>query len=357
MVNEEDHLRVQFMFSGFRAPRSLGLGQPARRPARGTARLRLQPPARLPDRLSDQRRHRHPRRRDAPPAGAGPDQADRQGLSRPPEDQPGRPRPVWRGEPGVGRLLPDLQPADPGQERAGADQDPDGRRPPGPPVTSGRPARPCSTERRQHLHDQVSRAYGVLKTAQTISSEETMLLAFERPDGNQPGIDRRPVDRHGQRALHPDSAGFPPEASGLGARRRGAQRGPGHLFAKPTVERPAGTASSSRASSSVLGGVDVSLISFEIDPHKVLGVTVRRVARSDPRRLQAKGQALSPGCRRRGVVVPHPGPGLRDAQLGPGRPRRPCRVPRPSVRPAPPRSREPAPTRPRDRNGPCRNPR
>jgi protein arginine kinase len=32
------------------------------------------------------------------------------------------------------------------------------------------------TDRRQHLHDQVSRAYGVLKTAQTISSEETMLL-------------------------------------------------------------------------------------------------------------------------------------------------------------------------------------
>jgi protein arginine kinase len=32
------------------------------------------------------------------------------------------------------------------------------------------------TQRRQHLHDQVSRAYGVLKTAQTISSEETMLL-------------------------------------------------------------------------------------------------------------------------------------------------------------------------------------
>ena len=31
-------------------------------------------------------------------------------------------------------------------------------------------------ERRQHLHDQVSRAYGVLKTAQTISSEETMHL-------------------------------------------------------------------------------------------------------------------------------------------------------------------------------------
>ncbi len=32
------------------------------------------------------------------------------------------------------------------------------------------------SERRQHLHDQVSRAYGVLKTAHTISSEETMYL-------------------------------------------------------------------------------------------------------------------------------------------------------------------------------------
>jgi protein arginine kinase len=31
-------------------------------------------------------------------------------------------------------------------------------------------------ERRQGLHDRVSRAYGVLKTAHTISSEETMLL-------------------------------------------------------------------------------------------------------------------------------------------------------------------------------------
>ncbi len=31
-------------------------------------------------------------------------------------------------------------------------------------------------EKKQHLHDQVSRAYGVLKTAHTISSEETMLL-------------------------------------------------------------------------------------------------------------------------------------------------------------------------------------
>ena len=128
---------------GLPAPRGLGRGQSARRPARGTARLRLQPAARLPDRLPDQRRHRHPRRRDAPPARTGADQADRQGLPRPPEDQPGRPRPLRRGEPGLRRLLPDLQPADPGQERARADQDPDRRRPPGPPVRAGGPPGPA----------------------------------------------------------------------------------------------------------------------------------------------------------------------------------------------------------------------
>ena len=75
------------------------------------------------------------------------------------------------------------------------------------------------TERRQHLHDQVSRAYGVLKTAQTISSEETMLLLSSVPHGHQSGPDRRPVDRHGQRAVHPDPAGLPPEDSWIRARR------------------------------------------------------------------------------------------------------------------------------------------
>ena len=51
--------------------------------------------------------------------------------------------------------------------------------------------------------------------------------AFERPDGDQPRPDRRPVDRHGQRAVHPDPAGLPPEAPRLGAGRRGAERRPG----------------------------------------------------------------------------------------------------------------------------------
>ena len=36
------------------------------------------------------------------------DQADREGLPGPAEDQPRRPRPLRRGQPGVGRLLPDL---------------------------------------------------------------------------------------------------------------------------------------------------------------------------------------------------------------------------------------------------------
>jgi protein arginine kinase len=49
-------------------------------------------------------------------------------------------------------------------------------------------------ERRQHLHDQVSRAYGVLKTAHTISSEETMhLLSSVRMGINLGLIDDLPI--------------------------------------------------------------------------------------------------------------------------------------------------------------------
>ena len=48
-------------------------------------------------------------------------QADREGLPRPAEDQPRRPRPLRRRQPGLGRLLPDLQPGDARQER---DDDP-----------------------------------------------------------------------------------------------------------------------------------------------------------------------------------------------------------------------------------------
>ena len=44
-------------------------------------------------------------------------QADREGLPRLAEDQPGGARPVRRRQPGLGRLLPDLQPGDARQER------------------------------------------------------------------------------------------------------------------------------------------------------------------------------------------------------------------------------------------------
>ena len=155
--------------------RSLGRRQRPGRQARRTARVRVQPPARLPDRLPDQRRHRHSRRRDAAPARARPEQAHRQGLSRLQKInlavrglygegsqasgdfyQISNQQTLGKSEPELIKILTDVVPQVLQYERA-ARQD-------------------LLTQRRQHLHDQVSRAYGVLKTAQTITSEETMLL-------------------------------------------------------------------------------------------------------------------------------------------------------------------------------------
>jgi protein arginine kinase len=48
-------------------------------------------------------------------------------------------------------------------------------------------------------------------------------LALERAHGNQSRVDRRPVDRHRQRALHPNSAGVPAETAGVGAGSRRAE--------------------------------------------------------------------------------------------------------------------------------------
>ena len=164
-----------------------------------------------------------------------------------------------------------------------------------------------STERRQHLHDQVSRAYGVLKTAQTISSEETMLLlssvrmginlgliddlsiatvnelfiqtqpAFlQKLRGSELGVEERNVAR----------ASYLRSRLSNGRQAPGTDRWPGrdaddrpdrshHHRALPcrrqlnvSVLRPR-----IRCSLPHAGGVDVSLFSFEIDPHKVLGVT------------------------------------------------------------------------------------
>ena len=77
----------------------------------------------------------------------------------------------------------------------------------------------------------------------------------------------------------------------------------------------------------------MSLISFEIDPLKVLGVTADASLEQIRDAYRQKAKRLSPGRRRRRVGVPHPQPGLRVTLLGPGRPRRPFRIPRPPVRP------------------------
>ena len=76
MVNEEDHLRIQVMLSG------LSLHEVWERINRIDDQLeqktvlRLQPDTGLPDCLPDQRRDRHPRRRDASPPRPGANQAD-----------------------------------------------------------------------------------------------------------------------------------------------------------------------------------------------------------------------------------------------------------------------------------------
>ena len=62
-------------------------------------------------------------------------------------------------------------------------------------------------ENRQRLHDQVSRAYGILKTAQTISSEETMhLLSSVRMGVNMGLIDDLPIPTVNELFIHTQPA-------------------------------------------------------------------------------------------------------------------------------------------------------
>ena len=86
------------------------------------------------------------------------------------------------------------------------------------------------SESHENLHDRVSRAYGILRTAQTISSEETMHLSVQRADGREPGPDRRPGHPHGQRPVHPHPAG--PSAE---AHRRRARHGRPQHRARPAT--------------------------------------------------------------------------------------------------------------------------
>ncbi len=96
------------------------------------------------------------------------------------------------------------------------------------------------TERRQHLHDQVSRAYGVLKTAQTISSEETMLLLSSVRMGINLGlIDDLSIATVNELFIQTQPA-FLQKTPRLGAGRRGAERRAGLVPAEPALQRAAG---------------------------------------------------------------------------------------------------------------------
>ena len=96
-------------------------------------------------------------------------------------------------------------------------------------------------DNRQGLQDKISRAYGTLCSATMMTSEETMeLLSYVRL-----GINLRPGRRHhhsdGERAVHPHAAGPPAEADGRAARRRGTQRGAGATCAAACARRAAST--------------------------------------------------------------------------------------------------------------------
>ena len=108
-------------------------------------------------------------------------QADRESLPRLAEDQPGGARPVRRRQPGVGPLLPDLQPGDARQERDEHPQRDPRRHPADHRLRTPGPARRWLRDNRQGLQDKMSRAYGTLCSATMMTSEETMeLLSYVR---------------------------------------------------------------------------------------------------------------------------------------------------------------------------------
>ena len=94
------------------------------------------------------------------------------------------------------------------------------------------------SERRQHLHDQVSRAYGVLKTAHTISSEETMhLLSSVRMGINLGLIDDLEIPTVNELFIHTQPAHLQKIFRGT-ARSRRTERRPSVLSPESALERP-----------------------------------------------------------------------------------------------------------------------
>ena len=82
-------------------------------------------------------------------------------------------------------------------------------------------------ESHENLHDRVSRAYGILRTAQTISSEETMHLLSSVRMGVNLGLIQRPEDPRHQRVVHPHAAGpFAEDERQRAGHRRPQHRAP-----------------------------------------------------------------------------------------------------------------------------------
>ncbi len=79
-------------------------------------------------------------------------------------------------------------------------------------------------ESQETLHDQVSRAYGILRTAQNNQLRRNDAPAVPRADGGEPRADSRFGDTGSQRAIHPHSAG----PSAKDPRRRTRHRRPQH---------------------------------------------------------------------------------------------------------------------------------
>ena len=176
MVNEEDHLRVQFMLSGFRLPEvwdavnhlddqleeqmayafSPQLGYLTACPTNVGTGIRVGVMLHLPGLVQNKRIDkvfRALQKINLAVRGLYGEGSQASGDFYQISNQ----QTLGKSETELIKILTDVVPQVLQYERAGA-------------------AGPLDASGRQHLHDQVSRAYGVLKTAQTISSEETMLL-------------------------------------------------------------------------------------------------------------------------------------------------------------------------------------
>ena len=102
-------------------------GRQSRQHARGQTRFRLRSAARLPDRLPDQRRHRHARFGHAPSARPRSERADQPGHPGGEQDRSRGARSLRRRHRGDGQSFPDLESDHPGRKGRRDHQPPNAR--------------------------------------------------------------------------------------------------------------------------------------------------------------------------------------------------------------------------------------